>query len=200
MTHVYNILCTPALHALSTLEVENNGQVIYSKFLIVKFTTSFVFVSHFVPYNLYSVLLWKGHYKHMLALQWRHNESNVVSNHRCLYCLLNRLFRRRSKKTSKLHVTGLCEGNTPVTGVFPNGTITRKMFPFYDAIMPWVQARGWCLLCLEPLIIGPLQAYISITGKILKETWIKTQLYLFKGMYLKMFAKYQPFLMPRSVK
>ena len=28
-------------------------------------------------------------------------------------------FRRRSKKTSKLHVTGLCEGNSPVTGEFP---------------------------------------------------------------------------------
>ena len=27
--------------------------------------------------------------------------------------------RRRSKKTSKLRVTGLCEGNSPVTGDFP---------------------------------------------------------------------------------
>ena len=35
------------------------------------------------------------------------------------YCLLNRLFRRRSKKTSKLRVTGLCAGNLPVTGEFP---------------------------------------------------------------------------------
>ena len=34
-------------------------------------------------------------------------------------CLLNRLFRRRSRKTSKLHVTGLCAGNSPVTGEFP---------------------------------------------------------------------------------
>ena len=33
-------------------------------------------------------------------------------------CLLNRLFRSRSKKTSKLHVTGLCAGNSPVTGEF----------------------------------------------------------------------------------
>ena len=30
--------------------------------------------------------------------------------------LLNRLFRRRSKKTSKLRVIGLCEGKSPVTG------------------------------------------------------------------------------------
>ena len=36
-----------------------------------------------------------------------------------LYCLLNHLFRRRSKKTSKLRVTGLCAGNSPVTGEFP---------------------------------------------------------------------------------
>ena len=32
---------------------------------------------------------------------------------------INRLFRRRSKKTSKFRVTGLCEGNSPVTGEFP---------------------------------------------------------------------------------
>ena len=34
-------------------------------------------------------------------------------------CLLNRLFGRRSKKTSKLCVTGLCVGNSPGTGEFP---------------------------------------------------------------------------------
>ena len=33
---------------------------------------------------------------------------------------LNRLFRRRSKKTSKLRVTGLCSGNSSVTGGFPS--------------------------------------------------------------------------------
>ena len=41
-----------------------------------------------------------------------------VSNHRRLDYLLNRLFKRRSKKTSKAHVTGLCEGKPPVTGGF----------------------------------------------------------------------------------
>ena len=34
-------------------------------------------------------------------------------------CFLSRLIRRRSKKTSKLHVTGLCAGNSPETGEFP---------------------------------------------------------------------------------
>ena len=53
------------------------------------------------------------------ALQWRHNEHDCISNHQPHDCLLKRLFRRRSKKTPKLHVTGLCEGNSPVTGYFP---------------------------------------------------------------------------------
>ena len=51
-------------------------------------------------------------------LQWRHNGHDGVSNHRRLNCLLNRLYRRKSKKTSKLCVTGICEGNSPVTGEF----------------------------------------------------------------------------------
>ena len=54
-----------------------------------------------------------------ISLQWRHNERNGVSNHQPHDCLLNRLFRRRSKKTSKLRVAGLCEGNLPMTGEFP---------------------------------------------------------------------------------
>ena len=53
------------------------------------------------------------------SLQWRHNEIDSVSNHQPPDCLLNRLFRRRSRKTSKLRVTGLCAGNSPVTGEFP---------------------------------------------------------------------------------
>ena len=55
----------------------------------------------------------------LLDLQWRHNEHDRVSNHQPYDRLLNRLFRCRSKKTSKLRVTGLCEGNSPVTGEFP---------------------------------------------------------------------------------
>ena len=53
------------------------------------------------------------------SLQWRHNERNDVSNHRCLDCLLNRLFRRWSKRSSKLCVTGLYEETSSMTGEFP---------------------------------------------------------------------------------
>ena len=42
-----------------------------------------------------------------------------VSDHQPHDRLLNRIFRRRSKKTSKFRVTGLCAGNSPVTGEFP---------------------------------------------------------------------------------
>ena len=52
------------------------------------------------------------------SLQWRHNGHDSVSNHQPHDCLLNRLFGRRSKKTSKLRVTGLCAGNSPGTGEF----------------------------------------------------------------------------------
>ena len=49
----------------------------------------------------------------------RNNERDGVSNHNLHDCLLNRLFRRRSKKKSKLRITGLCAGNSPVIGEFP---------------------------------------------------------------------------------
>ena len=53
------------------------------------------------------------------TLRWRHNDHAGVSNHQPHGCLLNRLFRRKSKKTSKLRVSGLCAGNSPGTGEFP---------------------------------------------------------------------------------
>ena len=45
--------------------------------------------------------------------------GTIVSKHQPRDCFLNRLFRHRSKKTSKLRVTGLCVGNLPGTGEFP---------------------------------------------------------------------------------
>ena len=54
-----------------------------------------------------------------ISLQWRHNGCNSVSNHQSDDCLLKRLFRRRSKKTSRLRIAGLCVGNSPGTGEFP---------------------------------------------------------------------------------
>ena len=69
-----------------------------------------------------------------VTLQWRHNESDDVSKHQRLDCLLNRLFRRRSMKTAKFCATGLCEENSPVTSPH-KGQVTWKPFPFDDVIM-----------------------------------------------------------------
>ena len=55
----------------------------------------------------------------MFSLQWRHNGCDSVSNHQPHNCLLNHLFRRRSKKTPQLRITGLCAGNSPMTSEFP---------------------------------------------------------------------------------
>ena len=76
------------------------------------------------------------------SLQWRHNDHDSVSNHQPHGCLLNRLFRRRSKKTSNLRVTGLCVGKSPGTVNSPHkGPVTRKMFPFNDVSM--VSITSW---------------------------------------------------------
>ena len=74
--------------------------------------------------------------KDSVALQCRHNEPDCVSNHQPHDGLLHRLFRRRSEKTSKLRVTGLCAGNSPGPVNSPHkGPVTRKMFPFDYVIM-----------------------------------------------------------------
>ena len=70
------------------------------------------------------------------SLQWRHNEREGVWNHQPHDCLLNRLFRRGSKKTSKLRVTGHREGNSTVPGEFPAQRANNaEMPPFDGAIM-----------------------------------------------------------------
>ena len=62
---------------------------------------------------------WETLMFHLYALRSRRNGHGGVSNHQPHHCLLNRLFGCRSKKTSKLCVTGLCAGNSPGTGEFP---------------------------------------------------------------------------------
>ena len=66
------------------------------------------------------------------TLRWRHNDHAGVSNHQPPGCLLNRLFRRKSKKTSKLRVTGLCAGNSPGTGEF-----SAQMASYAENVSIW---------------------------------------------------------------
>ena len=80
------------------------------------------------------------------TLLWRHNGRDGVSNHQPHDCLLNGLFMRRSKKTSKLRVTGLCAGNSPVAGEFPaqmssNAENVSIWWRHHDK-MEWIEARN----------------------------------------------------------
>ena len=83
------------------------------------------YLSHIICYNNISTFLWRSFHplwwqkreliftchEGWTTLQWRHNERGGVSNQQPHDCLLNRLFSRRSRETSKLSVTGLCAGN-----------------------------------------------------------------------------------------
>ena len=93
-------------------------------------------------------------------LQWRQNERDVVSNHQPHDCLLtHRLFGRRSKKTSKLRVTGLCAGNSPGTGEFPAVTAGNSPVPGAHTKGQW---RGKCFhLMTSPWLVE----FWSSTGR-----------------------------------
>ena len=82
---------------------------------------------------LYDIIQAPSQYKDGLStLQWRHNGCDSISNHQPHHCLLNRLFRGRSKKTSKLRVTGLCAGNSLETGEF-----TAQMASNVEKVSIW---------------------------------------------------------------
>ena len=53
-------------------------------------------------------------------------------------CLLHRLFRRRSKKTSNLCATGLYEGNPPVASEFPT-----QMASNVENVSIWLRRHVW---------------------------------------------------------
>ena len=64
-----------------------------------------------------------------------------VMMHRRLNCLFIRFFRRRPKKTSKLRVTGLCEGNSPVIGEFPTQRASNA-----ENVSIWWRHHDWLTL------------------------------------------------------
>ena len=95
-----------------------------------------------------------------ITLHWRHNERDGVANHQHLHCLLNHLFGRRSKKTSKLRFTGLCADNTPVTGEFPaqktsNAENVSIWWRHHNEILHfWVNIYGDFATISSPILDG----------------------------------------------
>ena len=64
-----------------------------------------------------------------ITLQWRHNEHDGVLNNQRLNCLLNRLFRRRSKKYQSSASLAFVRGIHRWPVVSPHtGLITRKCY------------------------------------------------------------------------
>ena len=74
------------------------------------------------------------------TLQWCHNGRDSVSNHKPYDCFLIRLFRHRSKKTSKLRVIGLCAWNSPGAGEFP-----AQMASNAENVSIWWRHHEWRL-------------------------------------------------------
>ena len=82
------------------------------------------------------VLTTEGNVSIRQSLKWRHSGGDGVFNHQPHDCLLNRLVRQRSKKTSKFRATGLCAGISPIPVNSPHKRpVTRKIFPLDDVIM-----------------------------------------------------------------
>ena len=103
---------------------------------------------------------WRKNKFHYNDVIMTHNDHDSVSNRQPHGCLLNRLFRRRSKITSKLRVTGLCVGNSPGPVNSPHkGPVARKMFPFDDVIM----IDGSTSTCIPVIWIG--NAYVAVAEK-----------------------------------
>ena len=81
----------------------------------------------------------------VVPLRWRNNGLDSVPNHQPHDCLPNRSFGHRSKKTSKLCVTGLCVENSPVTGEFP-----AQMASHAETVSIWWRhhdCRSCCVVC-----------------------------------------------------
>ena len=127
--------------------------------------------------------LWSYYVPHKNALlEWcvpiSHNNDVIMSgiasqNHQPHDCLLNCLFRRRWKKPSKLRVTSLCAGNSPVTGEFPAQKASNaenvSIWWRHHHIVWW--GETWWKYGLPDRVVVPL----STPGKRVIECYPNTQ-------------------------
>ena len=120
------------------------------------------------------------------SLQWRHNERDGVSNHQPHDCLFNRYSRRRSKNTSKLCVTGLHEGNSPLTGEFP-----AQMASNAEIVSIWWRHHVVFLICEKYWNEhdGTYVQYDVMTRVILSMTLFSTEMLYFVIMYIHSFLR-----------
>ena len=123
-----------------------------------------------------------------IAFMWYYCTLGIndgASNHQPHICLLIRLFRPRSKKISKLRVTGLNEGNSPVTG--EQRSVRRSFDIFFDLRLNkavkesalWTQSSFTGILTTWP------STYVSPAGIITTEYCMRMEIsvLLFAGWY-----------------
>ena len=96
------------------------------------FKNIFLVFFHWYWNNRTTITTWlKKETDHNFTLHWRYNGRYGVSNQRLHDCSLNCLF--MIKKASKLRVTGLSAGNSPVTGELPSQRASNaENVPFDD--------------------------------------------------------------------
>ena len=140
---------------------------------------------------IYNALYLDSIHIKLLPLRWRLNGRDSVSNHQLHGCLLNRLFRRRWKKTSKLRVTGLCEGNSPGTGEFP-----AQMASYAESVFIWWRHHviKWYNIWQYPQrqCTGEGEVHTSCrpSGRIMTYQWSLTQIKaLFTSVVLSVLVK-----------
>ena len=137
--YISNTLCKQSLYKRAGMGVEK-----------MRLLSVFLPESRYslILYSVYSVMIlpsnsveisffFHSDYKMLSLHHERHHGRDGVSNHRCLDCLHKRLFRCRSKKQTKFRVTGLCEGNSPVTGEFPAQKASNS-----EIVSIWLRHHG----------------------------------------------------------
>ena len=140
--------------------------------------------------------LFSGNFFHYTDVIMSPMASQITS----LTIVYSTVYSGTDKKTSKLHVTGLCEGNSPMTGEFPHkGPVMRKMFPFDDVIMWWftlIPFASWFLLPALPLNYALSCSENGLVPQERIKTIFSQNKHISKQkMSLKMVsAKYRPFV------
>ena len=104
--------CMMSVNLSSHLHLSNQQHFIDDKFRCIFFNENFWI------FNMILLKCGPEGWNDNTSLQWRHSGHDSISNHQPHDCFLNRWFRCKWKKTSKLSVTGLCAGNSLGTGEF----------------------------------------------------------------------------------
>ena len=148
-------------------------------FFILKNTFVFWFKCHLI------LLFWMKHQNvfenySQNAETGTHYNDVIMSAMASQITSLNRLFRRRSKKTSKLHVTGLCVGNSPLTGEFPTQRTSNP-----ENISIWWHHHDSGQFMPVPWLLMPLAPYITKLSTAMILTVCKVDIFFLQTCFLK---------------